>query len=247
MKQLAAAWFTAGLAGAALASEPTATPYRPSVSSPAALPAPGYLELEAGWQKTGGEESRSGLPLLFKYAFSEDFGILLGTEAVASQAVHGASRQRGMGDSTLVLKWRRPLADERALGLELGAKLATASDGLGSGHRDYSLNGIYSFDFGAYHGDLNLTYTRLGMAGGGGGRDQLGWAAGLSRDIAEDWGATLEFSGQARRGGKGTVQALAAFSCAVSRTLVLDVGVAFPVAGEGPDWTALMGLTWLAR
>lgn len=135
MKQLAAAWFTAGLAGAALASEPPATPYRPSVSSPAALPAPGYLELEAGWQKTGGEESRSGLPLLLKYAFSEDFGVLLGTEAAVSQVVPGASRQRGMGDSTLVLKWRRPLADGRALGLELGAKLATASDGLGSGRR----------------------------------------------------------------------------------------------------------------
>ena len=68
MRQLAAAGFAAGLAGAAPASEPAATPYRPSVSSPAALPTPGYLELEAGWQKAGGKETRSGLPLLLKYA-----------------------------------------------------------------------------------------------------------------------------------------------------------------------------------
>ena len=120
MRRLAAAGFAAGLAGAAPASEPAATPYRPSVSSPAALPTPGYLELEAGWQKAGGKETRSGLPLLLKYAFSEDFGILLGTEAAVSQAEPGASRLRGMGDSTLTLKWRHPLAEEQALGLELG-------------------------------------------------------------------------------------------------------------------------------
>lgn len=151
-----------------------------------------------------------------------------------------------MGDSTLTLKWRHPLAEEQALGLELGAKLPTASDSLGSGRHDYSLNGIYSVDFGVWHSDLNLAYTHLGIARGG-GRDQLGWAAALSRDIGEKWGATLELSGQARRGTKGTAQALAALSYKVSRTLVLDGGFAHRVAGDGPAWTAMMGFTWLAR
>src|SRR5437016_3240382 len=36
------------------ADEPAATPYRPSVSTPAALSEPGWLEGELGWQRTSG-------------------------------------------------------------------------------------------------------------------------------------------------------------------------------------------------
>jgi hypothetical protein len=43
MAVLLAALFGAGLADAAAAEEPMATPYRPSVSNPAELPVPGYL------------------------------------------------------------------------------------------------------------------------------------------------------------------------------------------------------------
>lgn len=231
----------------ALASEPAATPYRPSVSSPAALSSPGFWELEAGWQRTTGEAGRTGFPLLLKYAFSEDFGVLLGTEAVASQEMPGRHRRRGLGDSSLTLKWRFPMADDRAFGLEASAKLPTAADGLGSGRPDYTLNGIYSVDFAAYHGDINLTYTRLGVAEDGGAREQLGWAAGLSRDIAENWGATVELSGQVRHGARGTAQALFAVSRSVSPTLVLDAGCARQIAGEGSDWSVFLGGTWLMR
>ena len=42
----------------AWAEEPAATPYRPTVSNPAALSAPGYFELELGALSAKGGEAR---------------------------------------------------------------------------------------------------------------------------------------------------------------------------------------------
>ena len=51
----------APVARAAADDEPTTTPYRPSISTPAALSAPGWLEVEAGWQhdRAGAEIGRA--------------------------------------------------------------------------------------------------------------------------------------------------------------------------------------------
>ena len=250
--KLRAAWHIAALLGAGLAdparaAEPAATPYRPSVSNPADLSAPGHFELEAGWQKAGGDGSRSGFPWLLKHAFTENFGILLGGEAAVLQREATGQRRRGYGDSSLALKFRRPLAGTSALGLEVGVKLATAADGLGSGDHDYSINGIYSDDYGPLRGDLNLTYTRMGTAATDESRHQLAWAAGFSKALGERWGATAELSGATRRGTRASTQFLAAASYNVSPTLVLDAGAATPLAGNAPGWTAFLGFTWLLR
>jgi hypothetical protein len=55
--------FSAGARAAG--DEPSTTPYRPSVSTPAALSAPGWLEIEAGWQHddAGGGVRRDAIPL----------------------------------------------------------------------------------------------------------------------------------------------------------------------------------------
>jgi hypothetical protein len=248
MRRCAAACFAAGLAGAALASEPAATPYRPTLSNPAELSAPGHLELEAGWQReTGGGERRAAVPWLAKYAFSEDFGLLLGGEAAVWLRDAAGVRSSGHGDVSLALKFRRPLDGTSALGLEVGARLATASDGLGSGRNDYTVNGIYSGDFGPLRGDLNLGYTRLGDVPAGEGRDEAAWAIALSRALGVHWGAAAELSGTARRGARPASQFLAAVSYSVSPTLVLDAGAATALGGGAPDWTAFLGFTWLPR
>jgi hypothetical protein len=66
----------------AYADEIAATPYRPSVSNPAALSVPGWLELEFGTQqiKGGDDKQRDSFPVLAKLAFNENWGILLGGE-----------------------------------------------------------------------------------------------------------------------------------------------------------------------
>src|SRR5664279_5250498 len=57
-------------------AEPSTTPYRPSVSTPAALSAPGWLEIEAGFEHDhAGAGMRDSVPATFKLAFSPDWGV----------------------------------------------------------------------------------------------------------------------------------------------------------------------------
>ena len=114
-----AALLAPGLADPARAAEPAATPYRPSVSSPADLSAPGH-RLEAV-----GRKPAATVPLRFswllKHAFTEDFGILLGGEAAVLQREATGS----VGAVTAIAAWRSSSAapgGTSALGLEVGVK-----------------------------------------------------------------------------------------------------------------------------
>ena len=149
------------------ADEPTAVPYRPSVSTPAALSAPGWLEVEAGLlhQHAGEGERRDSLPVTLKLAFTPDWGVRVGTDAwVRSRAAGDGRRESGYGDTAIVLKRRFAVDEAQAFGLEAGAVLPTARRrdlGSGSGKADYGLNAIYSADFGdGWHTDINLAGTR---------------------------------------------------------------------------------------
>src|SRR6201999_4501480 len=74
------------------AGRPPVVPYRPSVSTPAQLSAPGYLELEAGGLRATGPDhgtSRFTLPYTLKLAFTPDWGIRVGGDAWVRQAEPG--------------------------------------------------------------------------------------------------------------------------------------------------------------
>lgn len=219
------------------------SPYRPSVSSPALLPAPGQLEFEAGGLATrSGASRRSSLPYTLKLAFSPEWGILLGGEAYVS-ARDGGPRARGVGDTTLVLKRAFVLDDDTALGLELGSKLPSAKDSIGSGRADYSLNGIFSSDLGQFHLDTNLNLTRIGLAPDDeGGRLQTGWSAALSMPLSEQWDGTAEISANRRPGDGHAAQLLLATSYSASKLLVIDFGLARRLSGTAPDWSLFSGL-----
>jgi hypothetical protein len=81
-------------------SAPAATPYRPSLANPAELPAPGWLEFEAGWQRlSGGEDPRrDSLPVMAKLAFSERRGAFAELDA-GTRAGTAATRQYMLGGS----------------------------------------------------------------------------------------------------------------------------------------------------
>lgn len=232
---------------AALADGPAATPYRPTVSNPAALSAAGLFELEAGWLKTKASDGqrRDGLPWLLKYAFSERLGLLVGGEGFVWQRTGAGESRTGGGDTSLTFKFSEPLSDSHALGLELGAKLPTAGSGLGSGSADYTANGIYSADIAGSQVDLNLNYTRLGTIEQNESRGQYGWAAAISLPLAGPWGAAFEVSGAARKGTRAAAQLLAALSYSVSRRVVVDAGIAWGLARQSPDLLAFTGLTIL--
>lgn len=244
---------TAGASCLALAQptpqdQPSVTPYRPSVSTPAALSAPGWLEIEAGLlrENAPGGSRRGSVPYTLKLAFTQDWGIRIGGDAWVTQRDEAGQRLRGLGDSVIVLKRRFGIDEFSAFGLEAGATLLTGRNGLGAEKSDYSLNAIYSADRGPWHTDLNIVSTRIGRAEPEAGRTQLLWAASLSRSISGPWGVVGELSGTRQRGVDGTTQALGALSYNVSKSLTLDAGLTRSIRSGPANWSVFTGLTMLA-
>lgn len=225
---------------------PAVVPYRPSVSTPAQLSAPGYLELEAGGLRAAGPDSGSSrltLPYTLKLAFTPDWGVRIGGDAWVRQAGPGDTHS-GAGDTSVVLKRRFAVSDAAAWGLELGEKLPTARSTLGSGKADTTVNGIFSSDFApAWHTDLNLDETRLGVPSGQPRAWQTGWAAALSRTLTDDWGAVGEFSGTHQAGAASTSQFLVAASWNQSPAAVFDFGTAVGLNDASPHWQLFAGVT----
>jgi hypothetical protein len=230
------------VASATAAEDDGVSPYRPSVSSPAQLPKPGQLEFElGGLSARTGEARRNSLPYQFKLAFNKEWGVLLGGDAYVWARDDTGGRERGVGDTNLVLKRAFEVDEATAFGLELGVKLPTAKDTIGSGKSDYVLNGIFSRDFGKLHMDTNLNFTRLGVIGADSSRVQTGWSTSFSLPVADKWGVTTELSGTRRGGAQNTAQLLAAGTFNASKTLVLDFGVARGLTGASQDWSFFAG------
>lgn len=227
----------------------TATPYRPTISNPAELSEPGWLELELGWQRISGgsDKRRDSMPLTAKLAFSDDWGVLVGTEAGIRRTDMDNMSYTGMGDVTLLLKHRLGGESDKngAWGIEAGFKEPTAKDTLGSGKRDYPVNLICSIDGLGNRLDLNLNGTRIGAVGEGEGRMQYGWAAALSRGLDDRWTVFGELSGVYRRATPAYTQLMAGASYNVSKRVVVDAGAARGLTSAAQDWTAFAGITVL--
>jgi opacity protein-like surface antigen len=224
---------------------PAVVPYRPSVATPAELPAPGWPELEAGvqWAK-GGDTARSqSMPLTFKLAWDERWAILIGTDASDWQRAYDGSTARSGGDTTLTLKYKLPVDEHLALGAELGVALPTARPPIGTGKTDWGINTIASFDYPGVHVDVNVAGAHIGAVDQGQGPWQGGWAIAASHPLDERWGVTAEVSGQVQRGTAAQSQGLVALNYNVSRALVLDVALAAGMAHASPDWQLMAGMT----
>ena len=223
---------------------PPVVPYRPSVSTPAQLSAPGYLELEAGGLRASGDgASRMSIPYTLKLAFTPDWGLRVGGDGWVRQHASGRT-DSGVGDTAVVLKRRFAASDATAWGLELGETLPTARSAIGIGHAATTVNGIFSSDFApAWHTDINLNETRYGAGSGQPAAWQAGWAAAFSRTLTDAWGAVGELSGTHQAGTTDTAQLLAAASWNQSPAAVFDVGFARGLNDATPHWQAFAGVT----
>jgi hypothetical protein len=242
---IAAVFCGGSIVSSAQDEAPAVVPYRPSVATPADLPAPGWPELEAGvaWIK-GGDSARSqSSPVTFKLAWNESWAILIGTDVYDWQRAYDGTTAHSGGDTTLTLKYKLPINEHLALGAELGAALPTASPPIGSGATDWAVNGIASFDYPGVHVDVNVAGARLGAVDAGQGPWQGGWAIAASHPLSEQFGITGEFSGVVQRGTSAQAQTLVALNYNVSRALVLDVAVAAGLSRASPDWQLMAGMT----
>jgi len=113
----AALTYLAGTTGAAALEFEPITPYRPSVSSPAQLPAAGQIEFEfGGLQQRADDARRSATPYFFKLSFTKEWGLLFGGEAHVWQR-DGSDREQGLGDTTVTLKRAWTVDDDSAFGM----------------------------------------------------------------------------------------------------------------------------------
>lgn len=226
---------------------PSVTPYRPSVSTPAALSAPGWLEAEIGGTHAHGGASKNedSAPYTLKLAFSPDWGVRVGGDAWLRDTNPDGSRSNGIGDTQVVVKRRFGVDDASAFGVELGADFPTTKSAPGNARPDYSINGIYSVDSQGYHVDANLILTRLGAIDPGTGRTQTTWAAALSRQLDDQWGVVGELSGTRQAGAPSTSQLLVAASYTLSRSIALDVGVSRGFTSASTTWSIFSGVTVL--
>jgi len=233
--------------GAGDDDEPSVTPYRPTVSNPADLSVPGWLEAEFGGLRTVGEDhSRNdSVPWLLKYAFDENYGLLVGGNALVSSQAPGVSRQSGVGDTSLEWKQRFPLADKVAFGIEAGVIAPTAAHALGVGKPVWLVNGIFSADLDTLHLDLNLGDAHVAAHDADAGSWQTAWAAAVSWPLATRWVAAFELSGTHQRGIATHRQALTAINYNLSHRVSLDTGVTYGLTRAAHDRGVFAGATVL--
>lgn len=210
---------------AALAEELSpVTPGRPSVSSAAQLPVAGQLELElGGLRQVSTGSTRNSLPYQLKLALSSKWGLAIGGEASIASTDADTSNS-GVGDTSLLLKRVWTVSDVSSAGLEFSVKSPTAGSGLGSSKTDYTLNAMYSHDFGAIHMDANLNATSFGLDEAGLARTATGWSTSFSTALSDTWGLTSELSGVHRNGTADSTQFLGALTFSPNKRLVFDFG-----------------------
>jgi hypothetical protein len=228
--------------------EPTVTPYRPTVSNPAELPFPRRLEIEAGWIRTAlGDSSRRALPFLAKMAFNPDWGVMLGGDLRAWDNSSGVPIS-GRGDTNITLKHRIGTGSAALnFGVEAGVKLPTAAAGLGSDKRDWTVNGIMSYDLAEdWRLDANLGITALGAHDPGLGVNSALSAMAVSHSLGP-WTLAGEFSQASQSGAPTASQWLFAVAYAAAPQLVLDAGLARGHDGTDRPRSIFVGFSWLTN
>ena len=228
-----------------------AQPERPTVATHAHTVAPGWVELEAGFQrqKVGALSDRVAVPAVVK--------IGLGTRVQLNLApgwqrdAEDGRIQSGITDMLAGVKWR--LADDvpllGAFAVQTAVSLPTGSDdaGRGSGAAGVQLLAISSHEFGTVAVDANAGYTRQGGDGTTVPQHSTLWAVAAGFPIAGRAGWAIEVFGfpgtSGPAGAPPVVGLLTGPSLAVRPCLVLDAGAIFDIQGFGA--TAIYGgVTW---
>jgi hypothetical protein len=226
---------------------PSVTPYRPTISNPAELSAPKHLEIEAGFEHgTGaGLAKHLAAPVTLKYAFNEDWGVLLNTGWLYDDGRDG-SLLDGWNSTSLLIKHRHLLDDVQALGIEFGLATPANAGHFTQGQPDLLLNTIYSVDIDKTRVDGNLGFTRLGDTEAAIDRHQTQWALAVSHSVTDDWSLAAEWAGNVREGASAYNQLLVCAAYGLSRTMVIDIGGAYGLSGDSAaTQNVFMGISWL--
>jgi len=229
-------------------------PDRPDLTTSAELVPAGALQLETGLEyeraRVGGgpAERRLGVQAVLRAGLRSALEVSLESEPLVW--LRAEQEDLGSGDYALGLKYRlreaAPDGDGVALALKPFVKLPTASAPIGSERPDFGALVLVGLGLPWGLGlDANAGVAALGQTRPGGFIPQgivsgsLSWAATerLST-ITELYFATAE-----ERGARASLLLTLAVVYKVTPRLAVDAGVRTSLAGPGPDWSALAGLS----
>jgi len=231
------------------ATDPRAVqPERPTVATHAHTVAPGYVELETGFQgnRVDAESRAYSVPTVMKIGLASHVQLNVSTPAFLS----GAGQTSGVGDVSVGVKWRllddHPVLGDFALLPAIKFPSGSPSAGTGTGSFDVGVTAIASYDIRGVSMDLNVAYTRVGAVGGSSASGAALWTASFGVPVVGRLSWAAEVFGVPTIDGSGTPSSAALLTgptYLVSTAFNLDAGIIAPVRGDLPN-AIYAGLVW---
>jgi len=227
-------------------SPPAVNPGRPTVTDPASLTAPGWLETEFGLTKNLDRDRTFSTPLLLKLTSRNNhLQYRLAVDGLIAPGVGGS----GFGDTYAGLHYL--FVPQSKAGFDIAGrvtvKIPTAPAFLGTRKFDYNLLLLASRDFSPMlHGDFNLGFTNLSRQGAPGTDNQILASASFTAPIKGGrWAYTNEIVYTSPlQGVHSQLTTMHGFTYAVHRYDVYDVAVQWQLHGDGATWQVLLGKTF---
>lgn len=159
--------------------------------------------------------------------------------------------ESGIGDLTLVAKWRflgeSPWLPRQAIVPTVKFPTSDKDKGLGSGKTDYDLTWIASKSLGKKMGvHINVGYAWLGEPTDEEVGDILHYGVALDYRIINplQWVGEVYTDKELRSGTDNVVMFNTGLRWNPVDTLVVDCAAGSRLSGDAPDFTAMAGLTW---
>ena len=228
-----------------------AQPERPTVGTHTATVAPGWVEIEAGFERqaTGTLANSLSVPFVAKVGLSPQ--LQLNVAPGWQRDADNGRIENGITDLLLAVKWRFcegvPFVGNLALQTAVSVPSGSEAAGRGTGSAGLNLILISSQQFGRFALDVNLGYTRLGGDGTVAPNNSTLWSVSIGSPIAGRFGWCAEVFGFPGTSGPAGTRPIVAFltgpTFVVRGPFVLDAGGIFDITGFGR--TAVYGgLTW---
>ena len=217
-----------------------AQPERPTVATHAGTVAPGWFEIETGFERDHVAPGTSSLatPTLLKFGVAPrvQFDVTLTTVQPSS------SQSTGVGDGGIGLKWRLaeglPVLGDFAVQPSVKFPTGSVTRGTGTGTTDFSFLAISSHVIGPTALDVNAGYTRRSDAG-----STALWTVSTGTTITGPLAWAAELYGYASSGSTASVGFLTGPTYTAAAWFVADAGLILNVAGPQPP-ALYAGLTW---
>lgn len=239
---------------AATAQAQDINPDRPDLTTSAELVPPGTLQLETGVEYArarvagGPAERQLSLQAVLRAGITETLEVSL--DGAPFVWLRDEGEHAGSGDYTLGLKYRLFTPAESsalpAVSLKPFVKLPTAAAPIGTERPDFGALLLISFAFPwGLSLDTNAGVAAIGQTRPSGFIPQGIVAGSLSWAVTDRLSTITElfFTTKDERDGRESLRATVALMYRVTSWLAVDAGMRTTLAGQGPDWSALVGLS----